>query len=78
MPLLDGVTRRACPLFYLSGRGGRLPARAPHLLMLFMRQQSTIARCEVRGGVHLEEGYARDLCLSARFNRCLFYEEAER
>jgi hypothetical protein len=29
----------------------------------------------VRGGVHLDGGYVTDVCLSARFNQCVFYEE---
>jgi hypothetical protein len=77
VPALGGIPRRTCPLFYLSGQRGRLPAQAPHLVRMFMRQSSTIARCEARGGVHLEEGYAADVCVSPYFNQCVFYEEAE-
>jgi hypothetical protein len=29
----------------------------------------------LRGGVHLEGGYVNDVCLSPRFNQCVFYEE---
>ena len=46
-----------------------------HVLAAMMRQDGTIARCQVRGGVHLDAGYVTDVCLSARFNQCVFYEE---
>lgn len=40
-----------------------------------MRQDATIARCQVRGGVHLDASFVTDVCLSSRFNQCVFYEE---
>ena len=40
-----------------------------------MRHDSDVSRCQLRGGVHLEQGYVSDICLSARFNQCLFYED---
>ena len=27
------------------------------------------------GGVHLDQGYVNDVCLTPRFNQCIFYEE---
>jgi hypothetical protein len=29
----------------------------------------------LRGGVHLEQGYVNDVCLTPRFNQCVFYED---
>jgi hypothetical protein len=40
-----------------------------------MRQESNVARCQLRGGVHLDQGYVSDICLSSRFNQCVFYED---
>ena len=34
-----------------------------------------MSRCQLRGGVHLEQSYVNDVCLSPRFNQCVFYEE---
>ncbi len=40
-----------------------------------MKQDGTVARCQLRGGVHLDTGYVNDLCLSSQFNQCVFYED---
>jgi hypothetical protein len=45
------------------------------MLKAWMRHDSTISRCQIRGGVHLEHGYVSDICLSSRFNQCVFYED---
>ena len=67
--------RRAAAEEGAASRGGSIPVQTPHLLKAYMRQEGTIARCQVRGGVHLDAGYVTDVCLSARFNQCVFYEE---
>ena len=72
---LPNLRRNVCPHFYMTGPRGPIPVQTPHLLKAYMRQEGTIARCQVRGGVHLDAGYVTDVCLSARFNQCVFYEE---
>ena len=72
---LPNLRRNVCPHFYMTGPRGPIPVQTPHLLKAYMRQEGTIARCQVRGGVHLDTGYVTDVCLSARFNQCVFYEE---
>jgi hypothetical protein len=34
-----------------------------------------VSRCQLRGGVHMAEDFVNDVCLSARFNQCVFYED---
>ncbi|MEO8272772.1 MAG: hypothetical protein ABI620_01730 [Chloroflexota bacterium] len=72
---LPNLRRNVCPHFYVSGARGALPIHAPHLLKGIVRQDSVVSRCQVRGGVHLEQSYVNDVCLSPRFNQCVFYEE---
>lgn len=72
---LPNLRRNVCPHFYISGPRGTLPIQAPHLLKALMRQESNVSRCQLRGGVHLEQGYVGDICLSSRFNQCVFYED---
>jgi hypothetical protein len=72
---LPNLRRNVCPHFYVSGARGALPIHAPHLLKGIVRQDSVVSRCQLRGGVHLEQGYVNDVCLSPRFNQCVFYEE---
>lgn len=72
---LPNLRRNVCPHFFMTGPRGPIPVQTPHLLKAYMRQDGTIARCQVRGGVHLDAGYVTDVCLSARFNQCVFYEE---
>jgi hypothetical protein len=72
---LPSLRRNVCPHFYMTGPRGPIPVQTPHLLKAYMRQDATIARCQVRGGVNLDAGYVTDVCLSARFNQCVFYEE---
>ena len=69
------LRRNVCPHFFMTGTRGAIPIQAPHLLKALVRQDSTISRCQLRGGVHLEQGYVNDVCLSPRFNQCVFYEE---
>jgi len=69
------LRRNVCPHFYMTGPRGPIPINAPHLLKALMRQDSNVARCQLRGGVHLEQGYVSDICLSPRFNQCVFYED---
>jgi hypothetical protein len=71
---LPNLRRNVCPRFFMTGPRGQIPVQTPHLLKAYMRQDGTVARCQVRGGVHLEMGYVTDVCLSARFNQCVFYE----
>jgi hypothetical protein len=72
---LPHLRRNVCPHFYVTGSRGALPIHAPHLLKGIVRQDSIISRCQLRGGVHLEQSYVNDVCLSPRFNQCVFYEE---
>ena len=72
---LPNLRRNVCPHFYMTGPRGPIPITAPHLLKALMRQDINVARCQLRGGVHLEQGYVSDICLSPRFNQCVFYED---
>jgi hypothetical protein len=72
---LPSLRRNVCPHFYMTGSRGAIPIQAPHLLKGLLRQPNTVSRCELRGGVHLGEGYVNDVCLTPRFNQCVFYED---
>ena len=72
---LPHLRRNVCPHFYMTGSRGAIPVQAPHLLKALMRQESNVSRCQLRGGVHLDQGYVVDICLSSRFNQCVFYED---
>jgi hypothetical protein len=72
---LPSLRRNVCPHFYMTGTRGAIPIQAPHLLKGLLRQPSNISRCQLRGGVHLDEGYVNDVCLTPRFNQCVFYED---
>jgi len=72
---LPSLRRNICPHFYMTGARGAIPIQAPHLLKGLMRQETTISRCQVRGGVHLDPGFVNDVCLTGRFNQCVFYED---
>jgi hypothetical protein len=72
---LPSLRRNVCPHFYMTGSRGAIPIQAPHLLKGLLRQPNNISRCQLRGGVHLDEGYVNDVCLTARFNQCVFYED---
>lgn len=72
---LPSLRRNVCPHFYMTGSRGAIPIQAPHLLKGLLRQSHTISRCQLRGGVHLDEGFVNDVCLTPRFNQCVFYED---
>jgi len=72
---LPSLRRNVCPHFYITGCRGAIPIQAPHLLKALIRQDQNISRCQLRGGVHLEQGYVNDVCLTPRFNQCVFYED---
>ncbi len=72
---LPNLRRNVCPHFYITGSRGVIPIQAPHLLKALIRQDQNVSRCQVRGGVHLEQGYVNDVCLTPRFNQCVFYED---
>jgi hypothetical protein len=72
---LPSLRRNVCPHFYLTGTRGAIPIQAPHLLKGLLRQPSNVSRCQLRGGVHLDEGFVNDVCLTPRFNQCVFYED---
>ena len=72
---LPNLRRNICPHFYMTGPRGPITIAAPHMLKAYMRYESTVSRCQVRGGIHLDPGYVYDMCLSARFNQCVFYED---
>jgi hypothetical protein len=72
---LPSLRRNVCPHFYLTGSRGAYPSQAPHVLKSLIRQPNNISRCQLRGGVWLDEGYVNDVCLTPRFNQCVFYED---
>jgi hypothetical protein len=72
---LPNLRRNVCPHFYMTGTRGAIPIQAPHLLKGLIRQDSNVSRCQLRGGVHMEQGYVNDVCLTPRFNQCVFYED---
>jgi len=72
---LPSLRRNVCPHFYMTGSRGAIPIQAPHLLKALIRQDANVSRCQLRGGVHLEQGYINDVCLTPRFNQCVFYED---
>ena len=72
---LPSLRRNVCPHFYMTGCRGAIPIQAPHLLKALIRQDQNVSRCQLRGGVHLEQGYVNDVCLTPRFNQCVFYED---
>jgi len=72
---LPSIRRNVCPHFYLTGSRGAIPIQAPHLLKGLLRQPNNVSRCQLRGGVHMDEGYVNDVCLTPRFNQCVFYED---
>jgi hypothetical protein len=72
---LPNLRRNVCPHFFMTGPRGPITIQAPHMLKAYMRQESNVARCQLRGGVHLDHGYVSDVCLSSRFNQCVFYED---
>ncbi len=72
---MPSLRRNICPHFFMTGTRGAMPIQAPHLLKALVRQEANVSRCQLRGGVHLEQGYVNDVCLSARFNQCVFYED---
>jgi hypothetical protein len=72
---VPNLRRNVCPHFYVTGPRGALPVQAPHLLKALIRQESNVSRCQLRGGVHLEQSYINDVCMTPRFNQCVFYED---
>ena len=72
---MPSLRRNVCPHFFMTGARGAIPIQAPHLLKALVRQETNVSRCQLRGGVHMEQGYVNDVCLSARFNQCVFYED---
>jgi hypothetical protein len=72
---LPSIRRNVCPHFYVTGSRGAIPIQAPHLLKALIRQEQNVSRCQLRGGVHLEQSYVNDVCLTPRFNQCVFYED---
>ena len=72
---LPNLRRNVCPHFYMTGARGAIPIQAPHLLKGLIRQDANVSRCQLRGGVHMEQGYVNDVCLTPRFNQCVFYED---
>lgn len=72
---LPNLRRNVCQHFYMTGPRGAIPIHAPHMLKGLLRYESNVARCQLRGGIHLEQSYVTDICLSSRFNQCVFYED---
>jgi len=68
--------RHSCPRFFVTQEGGgRVPSEALPVLRTLIRQEGNVARCDLRGGVHLDPGYVSDLCLTGQYHDCVFYEE---
>ena len=63
---LPNLRRNVCPHFYMTGSRGAIPIQAPHLLKALIRQDANVSRCQ---------GYVNDVCLTPRFNQCVFYED---
>jgi len=61
---LPNLRRNVLPHFYVTGRRGAIPIQAPHLLKALIRQEENTSRCQLRGGVHMEQGYVNDVCLT--------------
>ena len=59
---LPNLRRNVCPHFYMTGTRGAIPIQAPHLLKALIRQDTNVSRCQLRGSVHLEQGYVNDVC----------------
>jgi hypothetical protein len=72
---LPNLRRNICPHYYVTNTRGAIPIQAPHLLKALLRQEANVSRCQLRAGVHLEQNYVTDVCLSPRFNQCVFYED---
>jgi len=72
---LPNLRRNVCPHFYMTGSRGAIPIQAAHLLKNLIRQEQNVSRCQLRGGVHLEQGFVNDVCLTPRCNQCVFYED---
>ncbi|MBM4409521.1 MAG: hypothetical protein FJ038_13220 [Chloroflexi bacterium] len=72
---VPNLRRNVCPHCYVTGPRGAIPIQASHLLKALIRQDNTVSRCQLRGGVHLESGFVNDVCLTPRFNQCIFYED---
>jgi hypothetical protein len=72
---LPNLRRNICPHYYVTNTRGAIPIQAAHLLKALLRQESNVSRCQLRAGVHLEQNYVTDVCLSPRFNQCVFYED---
>jgi len=72
---LPNLRRNICPHYYVTNARGAIPIQAPHLLKALLRHEANVSRCQLRAGVHLEQNYVTDVCLSARFNQCVFYED---
>jgi len=72
---LPNLRRNICPHYYVTNTRGAIPIQAAHLLKALLRQESNVSRCQLRAGVHLEGNYVTDVCLSPRFNQCVFYED---
>ncbi|MFI5255222.1 MAG: hypothetical protein ACHQ15_07185 [Candidatus Limnocylindrales bacterium] len=72
---LPNLRRNICPHYYVTNTRGAIPIQAPHLLKALLRQENNVSRCQLRSGVHLEQSYVSDVCLSPRFNQCVFYED---
>jgi hypothetical protein len=47
------------------------------MLRSLAKQEGTVSRCRVRGGVHLDSGYVTDLCLTGQYLDCVFYEDEQ-
>ena len=61
---VPNLRRNVCPHFYMTGSRGAIPIQAPHLLKALIRQDNMTSRCQLRGGVHMEQGYVNDVCLT--------------
>ena len=71
-----GKRRHSCPHFYLTnGAKDRVGTDSPGVLRMLMKQDGMVNRCDLRGGVHLDNGYVSDLCMTGQFHDCVFFED---
>ena len=66
---------RKASLEWMKADGMGSAVDDPALLKALIRQDANVSRCQLRGGVHLDQGYVNDVCLTPRFNQCVFYED---
>ena len=72
---LPNLRRNVCPHFYMTGPRGAIPIQAPHLLKACIRQDQQRVALPAARRRPPRQGYVNDVCLTPRFNQCVFYED---